>query len=575
MKLTSGGPQKGKKTAPKKDSTQKKTVKKEKTGNGKKKALTIIIVAVVVLVLAFCGLGAYANGLETIYPNISMEGNDMGALTVEQAAERLTAAGMGVEDEKILIVNLPAGIELKVNAVEVGCSLNAPDAAAYVYDLCHGGNFLSNTFTYLRSVFGGIQLKVGDGAKLNEELLKQLVDDAAKQVQKGLMESGLDIGEEALTVIKGASSASIDADDLYDVVKTALQGGKFESIDYDAVNSGDKVEEIDLQGLYDTVFQEPVNAKYDPETKAATESVVGRAFDMEEAKRLWDEASVGDKVIIPLIITEPEITSEKLNAMLFGEILSQKSTTLSGSSSARINNITKAAAAINGMILNPGDEFSYNGTVGERTAYKGYQGAGAYSGGKVVTEIGGGICQVSSTLYYCSLYANMQITARTCHMFGVAYLPSGLDATVSWPSPDYKFKNSSEYPIKIEAYVDSSKYVLTVKIHGSNPDKIRVEITADRWNTANGFAAQTYRWVYDKDGNLISKTKEASSSYSYHTEDTPTPSPSASPSPTPTPVTPSPATPTPATPTPATPTPVTPTPATPTPVTPSTEPLDP
>ncbi len=223
--------------------------------------------------------------------------------------------------------------------------------------------------------------------------------------------------------------------------------------------------------------------------------------------------------------------------MLFADLLAQKSTSLGGSSYARINNISKACEAINGLVMNPGDEFSYNERVGQRTAAGGYMAAGAYNNGQVVQEIGGGICQVSSTLYYCALVSNLEITNRLCHYFGVDYLPAGLDATVSWPSPDFKFRNDSEYPIRVEAAVDNTSHACVIKIYGSNPDGIRVEMTTEPLYYSDGYGAVSYRWVYDSDGNLISKKEEASSRYYYHTENTPEPepSPSASPEPEPSP----------------------------------------
>jgi vancomycin resistance protein YoaR len=98
---------------------------------------------------------------------------------------------------------------------------------------------------------------------------------------------------------------------------------------------------------------------------------------MVHARRLWEEAELGDTVIIPLIVTEPEITTETLNSVLFRDLLGQKSTTLTGSSASRINNIKKAASLIDGFVLNPGEEFSYNDVVGPRTAARGFQLAGA------------------------------------------------------------------------------------------------------------------------------------------------------------------------------------------------------
>lgn len=499
----------------------------------KNKAVTAVSIVVGVLILTFCLMGAYANGLDTVYENVSMEGVELGGLTAEEAATALTNSNFGAEGDKELDVTLPAGVELTISASEAGCYMSAPDAAEYTYELCHGGNFFSNTFTYLRSLFGGIELNAASGAELDEDYLSSAVDAAVKEAQVALMDNSIEIDEDSLSIVKGAKAVVIDSDELYDEVKDKLLEGDFEPFEFEATSNGDAVEEIDLQAIYDMVYSDPVDAEYDPDTKEATEASDGVSFDMDEAQELWDDATVGELVVIPLILTEPDITTDELNAMLFSDQLSQKTTSLSGSSSARINNVTKAAAAINGTILNPGEEFSYNDIVGQRTTEAGYLPAGAYSGGQVVTEVGGGICQVSSTLYYCALVANLEITARTCHYFGVSYLPAGLDATVSWPSPNFKFVNSSDYPIKIEASVNTSALTLTVKIYGSNPDGISVEITTQTYSTSDGYGATSYRNVYDKDGNLISSDLEAKSVYHYHVDASPEPSPSPSPSPEP------------------------------------------
>ena len=137
---------------------------------------------------------------------------------------------------------------------------------------------------------------------------------------------------------------------------------------------------------------------------------------------------------------------------------------------------------------------------------------------------------MSSTLYCCALYANLSITARTCHMFPVSYLPAGLDATVSWGGPEFKLVNSRSYPIKIVAYVQNGN--VTVELWGTDVDGSYVEMLSSTSSTANGYNAVTTRNVYAKDGTLISSKTEAYSSYSYHTSEpeataAPTESPSA------------------------------------------------
>ena len=153
-----------------------------------------------------------------------------------------------------------------------------------------------------------------------------------------------------------------------------------------------------MQPLYDSIFLEPVDAVYDPETDTIIDSVTGVSFDLADAENKLEAAQIGETVIIPLIFTEPEMNTETLQELLFRDVLSERRTYVSGTSN-RIHNVGLATEAVNETILMPGDEFSYNETLGERTAEKGYREAGAYVSGEVVQEIGGGICQVSSTLY--------------------------------------------------------------------------------------------------------------------------------------------------------------------------------
>ena len=206
----------------------------------------------------------------------------------------------------------------------------------------------------------------------------------------------------------------------------------------------------------------------------------------------------------------------------FADTLASKSTSLTDNDN-RNNNVSLAAQAINGLVMNPGETFSFNGTVGQRTTGKGYKEAGAFANGKTVYEVGGGICQVSSTLYYCTLLADLKIVDRDCHMFPVSYLPLGMDATVSWGGPDFKFRNNTDYPIKLIAYVDGLS--LYVAIKGTKTDDHTFEMSSDIVSTTDyktiekesdevtsrreevsgmtGYTVDTYRTEYDGSGNAI------------------------------------------------------------------------
>ncbi len=158
------------------------------------------------------------------------------------------------------------------------------------------------------------------------------------------------------------------------------------------------------------------------------------------------------------------MTTNQIGTEAFPNLLASYSTTFSTKAANRTTNIRLASNKINGVVLMPGEQFSYNKVVGKRTAQAGFKSAPAYSGGKVVNDIGGGICQVSSTLYNTALRANLEIIKRSNHRFATGYVPLSTDATVSWGGPEFIFKNSRKYPIKIVSKVNGGK--ITVDIYG-------------------------------------------------------------------------------------------------------------
>ena len=165
---------------------------------------------------------------------------------------------------------------------------------------------------------------------------------------------------------------------------------------------------------------------------------------------LLNAAKPGETLEIQLGYLTPALTKEAIESTLFQDVLGSYKA-YQASSSNRATNLQLACRAVNGYILKPGETFSFNDVVGKRTAEKGYKSAAAYVNGKTVDSLGGGICQVSSSLYYCALLADLEILTRTNHSYPSSYVPIGLDATVSWGGPEFRFRNNTNYPIRIEA----------------------------------------------------------------------------------------------------------------------------
>ena len=209
-------------------------------------------------------------------------------------------------------------------------------------------------------------------------------------------------------------------------------------------------------------------------------------------------------------------------------------TTKTTSNELRNANVKLSAAAVNGTVLQPGEEFSFNTVVGQRTAEKGYKPAAAYNQGEVVEEVGGGVCQISSTLYNAVFRAGLTTTYRRAHTFAPSYVTPGTDATVSWPGPDYKFVNNSKHAIGILAWY--SNQTATVQIYGLPvlPEGVKWDlvsekikdlpvpaaqiITPEQGKESNGSAGSEWQAfkVITKDGKT-EKVKDHYASYKGHT----------------------------------------------------------
>ena len=249
---------------------------------------------------------------------------------------------------------------------------------------------------------------------------------------------------------------------------------------------------------------------------------------------LLEEAEPGSTVEIKFGELIPEVTRVELEGEFFGVKLFTKSTPYVKNEN-RTNNLRLSCEAINGIVLNPGDVFSFNEVVGERTADKGYRLATVYSGGESLPELGGGVCQVASTLYYVTLHMDLEQVERKEHMFTVGYVDLGMDATIYWGSLDYKFKNNLDQPIKIQANVDNGTCNIT--FWGHKPLEKRVEMAYTVLSTVpweeveeldetkpagfreekctpyTGHRVVTNKTVYDLEGNKLSSGVEAYSTY--------------------------------------------------------------
>ena len=500
--------------------------KKEKTGKISKKTVIILSVVLAVLVL-LAGAAVFAGRQITLsqtnLPNVYVGGIYVGGMTREETRAELDRQLWDKSVSAILTVDLPMDVNFRVDYTRAGANLTAEKAAEAAYRYGHDGSWLENLFTYVKGLIKPEDVSQEE-LTLNKSYITKLMNIGIEKYNARMAGyTGYEIDREnsLLVLVKGAGQVEINAEELYAQTAQALLDKQTE-MSYTAPET--EIAMPDFQAMYEELSAIPADAYYDKETDSIVPEVSGVEFDVEQAKSLWNAAAVTEKVEIPVELLEPEITEESLKALLFRDKLGACTTYYYGSTASRINNIDLVAQKLNGLVLMPGEEFSYNGYVGQRTEEAGFQYAGAYNNGQVVQEIGGGICQVSSTLYYATMCANLQTLERTCHTFIVTYLPIGLDATVSWPGPDFKFKNDRDYPIKILAWTEQENKSLTIEIWGSNIDGTYVEPKSSWWaiydktypDVQIGWGAFSMRYLYDKDGNLIKKIDEFNSLYDLH-----------------------------------------------------------
>lgn len=503
-------------------------------GTGSKRKLQIAGIAagsaLVALAAAYVVCCALVDQ-ETVLGHVCVNGVDLKGMTRAEAEAALETKFQADYGDAAIRVEANGGV-YEV-AVADALSLDTAQGAELAFAWGHGG-FLTRGAALVQSLW----------EEASYEVLPQASDLAALEDAiegSGLLEidttrqTEYEVTEETLVFTKGVTGVFVDESGLLTLLEEAINLGDYDSVVKCPMFSG-TVEGVDLQALYNEVYISPENATLDPEQDyAIVESVTGVSFDIMAAQTLLDTSAEGSIIEVPLVFTEPDITTALLKENLFRDVLGTYTTTVSGTSD-RKSNVKLAAQACNGTIIMPGETFSYNETVGQRTTAAGYKAANAYMNGEVVQEVGGGICQVSSTLYNATLLANLEITERHNHTYESSYVPLGLDATVSWGGPDYKFTNNTDYPIKVVTSYSSSDR-LTCTIYGTDLTGYTVKMTSETLSVTpystveektdtlyegetkvktsgeNGYTVQTYRKVYDANGTLLSTTKEAYSTY--------------------------------------------------------------
>ena len=437
------------------------SILQEQVQHQKKKNLflLIIVILLIILIMIFSVIFALMNVTKSVIVNgVSVKNIDISNLSLAEAKAKMEEAFRIELNAPIKLVS--KDYETTLNSSQIEFTYNVSKAAEDSYSYGRDGNIFENNYAILISAFNGKEIDVD--YTYNKENLDYIVDDIESKIPGLVTQANYYIEGEELIITPGTDGVLVNKEKLKEeIINTILSADAVDllenntKLEIQIPIEEAKANEIDIDKIYSEIYTEPKDAYYEKEPFKIYAEVAGVDFAIskQEAKDIVSEKK--EEYRIPLIIAPASKTINDIGLEAFPYLISDFSTKYDASNKNRSQNLAIAAGKINGTVLMPGEEFSFNQVVGKRTIQEGYKDAKIYQDGQVVDGLAGGICQISSTLYNAVVKANLEVTERRNHSFTTSYIKAGQDATVVYGVIDFKFKNSRTYPIKISASVDS------------------------------------------------------------------------------------------------------------------------
>jgi len=469
--------------------------------NTNKKTIIILSCITLILIIAFLfsTIFALVNISNTrVVSGVKVNGIEISNLNREEAIYKLN---------EIVEQKLNSDIIIKADDFEYGIKLsqietnyNIEKAIEEAYNIGRSGNIFTNNYEIINTIIFGKEINLE--YTYNEKLFNNILGDMSAKVPNSVVESNYSIENDKLIITKGIKGNTIDTAQVkQSIINEILSSNRNVQLVIKLIEK--EPEPINIDDIYSKVYTEPKNAYYTKDPFQVFPHVDGIDFNLEEARELLKEDK--EEYEIQLSITSPEITTNKIGTEAFPDLLSSFSTKYDASNYPRTTNLKLAMGKLNGVVVAAGETFSYNKTLGKRTAEAGYREAGGYAGGRVVQTLAGGICQISSTLYDAVVYANLDIVERHNHMFLAGYVGAGKDATVVYGSLDFKFKNTRKYPIMIKTSIGNG--VAKIDIYG-----IKEEVEYDVDIVTSVLSYTPFRVIYEDDPTLAPGQEKVSQS---------------------------------------------------------------
>ena len=485
-------------------------------GNSKPKSIMTIFTLLVMIVFSIIlviiiGFTAYNFFNTKIVSGVYIKGFDVSNLSKSDAKYQI---------DNLVSQNLPDEIQLKhddfiatVSLSQMETQFDTKNAVESAYLVGRQGNIFENNLYVLNTMFSHVNIE--PTVRLNEDLLSNYLNDLSSQLPDTVIQSSYYIEGNNLIVTSGKEGHVVDIPQTIQNIKSAVSDFSCKDTPVEIAVKTEQPQAIDIEKIHNEIYKDPVDAYYtqNPFMVYPSENGVDFKISIDEAKAIISEPK--EEYTIPLKYTTPNVTTNMIGTEAFPDLLSTFSTNYSTRDADRTTNLRLAANKINGTVLMPGETFSYNQVVGARTIAAGYKEAPIYVSGEVVDGLGGGICQITSTLYNAVIYANLEIVERSNHQFVPSYVSASRDATVVYGSIDFKFKNNRNYPIKLVCSVSGG--VANFQIFGmKTPDDYEVEISSyQTGTTATAIYSEAYK-ILKKNGQVVSRELLSKDTYKKH-----------------------------------------------------------
>lgn len=487
--------------------SEKKDIKisaiKNKIKLSKKAKIAIISCCSVLFVLIlFFGIITCINKLNTkVFKNVYMLGENYSGKTSEEVIQIINSKSNELNSSERLDIYQNGENIYNVKAEDIDFKFDVEKTAQSIMSFGRDSNLFKNNFNMIKALFS--KKVIEPIYAYDNEKFENVIKNIDLSIKDRYVDDSYSLDEKngKLIIVNGKTGNAINYEYEKENILKAFENK--EKNTYDLKIEEKKPQNLDADKVYSEVKRDAKDAYIDKDASPVkyVNEVVGFDFDVNELRKvleLPENKEEGKTIEFKVTVIEPKVKIKDITADLCRDKLAGYTTYFPAGTYARSINLKIALSYMDGVVVMPGETYSYNDNIGDTTASKGYQAAATFKGGTTVNEMGGGICQTVSTLYNVALMANLEIVERHQHGLPVGYVPPSRDATVYSPVLDFKFKNNRETPIKI---VTSFTYggSLNVSIYGTKQNN-DPEVTLSSSTTST----IPYTTKYEYDPNIPS-----------------------------------------------------------------------